>query len=363
LVCQWFANFLGAISKEQYSQMNIIRSVEQNGTIAPCALNYLGEIPSQFLYLNQHARRHPLGIYNVSLEQVEKDFDKLLTRYFESLKFLRGNIHIDGNLIKDNLNEGYDDLLLAQKGVIHSLRAHIDDCYSVLATFIDPTNISGKPANTNFTDRWLKSLNFSSLGSFNDSISSYKNDYLAPLVNGLKHRQSRLRGLFFYKYDDVRIGYYLEDSDIDGIPGPSPNVHKDRNSAFSFGRDILFNLYHVYFISEMLVEAVKAALEHYHSYSLKPRSVESRSEIWLKILRQVSEIRPSAFPDEIERPFACLTFADKGEQSSFFLRYPVLMFPPRFPQGMRVMSTIHLDGVGLTYKLPYLQMSRYGGVR
>lgn len=343
--------------------MDIVRSVEQDGTIAPSALNYLGEIPKQYLYLNHYARRHPLGIYNVSLEQLEKDFDKLLAEYFESLKFLRGNVHIDGTLIRDNLNEGYSDLLEAQKNLIHSLRSHIDDCYSVLASLVDAANQPNKAANIIFTDRWLKAINFPSLGGFNASISFYKNDYLAPLVNGLKHRQSRLRGLFFYKYGHVRLGYFLEEPDVDGIAGPSPNVHKDRNSAFSFGRDIIFNIYHVYFISEMLVDAVKSALHHYHSYSLNPEKSESRNEKWLNILRKASAIHSSAFPDEIERSFACLTFSGQGKQSSSVLRYPVLMFPPRFPRGMRIMSTIHLDGVGLSYKLPYVQMTKYGGVR
>src|SRR5947209_656999 len=120
--------------------MDIVRSFEQDGTIAPSALNYLGEIPKQYLYLNHHARRHPLGIYNVSLEQLEKDFDKLLAEYFGNLKFLRENVHIDGTLIRDNLSEGYIDLLEAQKNFIHSLRSHIDDCYTVLATLVDVAN-------------------------------------------------------------------------------------------------------------------------------------------------------------------------------------------------------------------------------
>lgn len=343
--------------------MNIVRSVEQDGTIAASALNYLGEIPKQYLYLNHHARRHPLGIYNVSLEQLEKDFDKLLAEYFRSLKFLRSNIHIDGTLIRDNLNESYIDLLEAQKSLIHSLRAHIDDCYSVLASLVDVTNLPNKAANITFTDKWLKAIQFPALSAFNASISFYKNDYLAPLVNGLKHRQSRLRGIFFYKHADVRLGYFLEGPDVDGIAGPSSNVHKDRNSAFSFGRDIIFNLYHVYFISNALVEAVKAALTHYHSYSLKPTKTDARNNKWLNILRKASEIHSSAFPDEIERAFACLTLADNREQPYSVLRYPVIMFPPRFPQGMKVMSTIHLDGVGMSYKIPYLQKTKYGGAR
>ena len=239
--------------------MKVVRSVQHDGTLAPRALNYLGEIPERYLYLHSHARRHPLGIYNVSLDQLEKDFGRLLAEHSETLKFLKGNVHIDGTLIKDNFNTGYNDLLDAQKSLIHSLRAHIDDCYAVLASLVDPSNLPAKSATITFTARWLKAVKFPSLDMFNDAISFYKNEYLGPLVNGLKHRQSRLRGLIFYKYSDVRLGYYLEEPDVDGIPGPSPSVHKDRNSAFSFQRDMYFNLYNVYFISEVLAEAVSAA--------------------------------------------------------------------------------------------------------
>jgi hypothetical protein len=343
--------------------MRIIRSIMQDGTLAPAAVNYLGEIPEEYLYLSNHARRHPLGTYNVSLELLERDFGRLLRVHSEELKFLRDNISVDGTLLRDNFNTGYNDLLEAQKNLIHSLRAHIDDCYAVLASLVAPANLPNKAASIIFTDKWLKTVKFPSLDVFNDAISFYKNEYLAPLVNGLKHRQSRLRGLFFYKYSDVRLGYYLEDADVDGIPGLSPNVHKDRNSAYSFTRDIVFSLYGVYLISEVLVEAVKAALLHHHAYGLTPRKTDLRSDAWLGILRQASDLVESSFPDEIERPFACLTLIDKEIDSALSLRYPALMYPPRFPQGMHVMGTIHLDGVGKTYKIPYLQPTKYGGVK
>lgn len=343
--------------------MWVVRSARQDETLAPVAVNYLGEIPEKYLHLNNHARRHPLGIYNISLEQLEKDFGRLLRVHFEELKFLRDNIGADGTLLRDNFNTGYNDLLDAQKNLIHSIRAYIDDCYAVLASLIDPASLSNKAASVSFTDKWLRAIKFPPLDTFNDAISFYKNEYLAPLVNGLKHRQSRLRGLFFYKYSDVRLGYYLEDPDVDGIPGPSPHVHKDRNSAFSFTRDIVFNLYGVYSISEALVEAVKTALFQYHAYTLTHRKTDSRHEAWFTILRQASDLAPSFFPDEIERPFACITLMDRAEDSALSLRFPVLMYPPRFPQGMHVMSTIHFDGVGKTYKIPYLQRSKYGSVK
>src|SRR5262249_33635600 len=147
------------------------------------------------------------------------------------------------------------------------------------------------------------------LKSFNREIAFFKNDWIGPLVNGLKHRQCRLKGLFFYRYYDIRLGYYLEDSDTDGIPGPSPLVHKDRNSAFSFARDIRLNLFHVYRTSEALVNALKEALRTMYAFDLKPNKNDVRNEKWKGILEQLQAIPVRVFPDEMEQSIASVTYS------------------------------------------------------
>jgi len=338
--------------------MRIARAQNDDGTVAPSAVNYLGEIPSTYLYLNQHARRHPLALYNVSLHQLADHFNQLLTQYFKTYNLIdeKGDAPSEG--------EHYAHLLDAQKGLIHSLREHVDDCYLILASLADPGGVPLKAAKRRFTEHWLEAVGFPTLDSFSQSIVEYRHEYLSPLVNGLKHKQCRLRGLFFHKRMDVRLGYYLEEPDADGVPGPSLGVHKDGNSAFSFARDILFNLYYVYYISEMLVEAVKGALHQYHSFSLEFRKAESENERWLDLLRQASRIRPSVFPDEVEKPFPYFTFTEgEGGRAEMVLMYPVTMIPLSFPPGMRISGTFIGDGVTKTFKVPYLIRSKYGGVR
>jgi hypothetical protein len=343
--------------------MDILRSHKEHGTLAPAALNYLPEIPSEYLFVHEHARRHPLGIYNVSLDQLEKAFNRVLSCYLDCVEFLKRNIRLDGELENDNLNEGYNDLLDAQKNLIHSLRSHIDDCYAVLAALVDPASLSNDLSRIRFTDRWLKVAKFGGYDSFSSAISNFKDEYLGPIVNGIKHRQCRLRPLFFYKYSDIRLGYYLEDSDTDGVPGPSPKVHRDRNTAFSFAKHLRLNLFYVYHTSEALSRALKTSLMNMHSFDLKPNHAGSRSEAWESIFRQLSKNPLRVFPDELEENLALVTYSEMKGPHFVELGFPYLIWSPRFPPNMKIKSSFELDGVGKQYKLPYLAPSNYGRVK
>lgn len=337
--------------------MRIARSQEKDGTVAPNAVNYLGEVPATYIHLNQHARRHPLAIYNVSLHQLAEHTGQLLSEYFKAQQ------HIEERSDSPDGREHYARPLEAQTRLIHSLREHVDDCYLILASLVDPAGMPPKAAKQRFTERWLEASGFPTLDSFSQSIVGYRHEYLSPLVNGLKHKQCRLRGLFFHKPTDIRLGYYLEEPDTDGVPCPSISVHTDGNSAFSFPRDILFNLYHVYYVSEMLVEAVKGALQQYHPFTLKPRKTDSENEVWLNILRQGARLRPSVFPDEVDKPFPYFSFTEVGEDGAeVVLMYPVTVIPLSFPQGMQISGVFMGDGVTKTFKLPYVKRSKYGGV-
>jgi hypothetical protein len=338
--------------------MRIARSKNQDGTLAPSALNYLEHIPDNYHFLNQHARRPPVGIYNVSFEQLTADFGNLLDEYFKTREFIREHANEFPNGEKY-----YEGLLKAQKDLIHSLQAHVDDCYAILASLIDPASVSAKVAKIRFTDRWLDTIGFPTLDTFKKSISEYRDNYLAHLVNGLKHRQNRLRGIFFYNASEVRLGYYLEEPDTDGVPGPSFNLHEDGNTAFSFAKDILFNLYHVYYLSEMLVDAFSSALQHYQSFTLNPQKVSSENDKWLDVLRRAFRIHPQVFPSELDKPYPYFSFTENDSDQSLVLMYPVTLIPLKFPQGMRIFGIFKADGVSKSFRIPYLKRSKYGGIR
>ena len=183
------------------SEMRIERSIKNDGTLAPTAINYLGQIPSHFHFINQHTRRAPLAIYNVSVEQLAADFEKALDEYESTLNFISSH--------ERNMPTGddfYRGLLDAQKSVILSLQAHIDDCYSILASLVDPAIVPHKANKIRFADKWLEAVNFPTLSSFSVAVAECRGNRLAALVNGLKNRQNRLRGIFFHNSNEVRLG-------------------------------------------------------------------------------------------------------------------------------------------------------------
>lgn len=95
--------------------MRIERSIKRDGTLAPSAVNFLGHIPSQYQFVHERARRAPLALYNVSIEQVLKDFTTVLDEYDKAGAFISNN--------RDKLTGGdyYEPLLLAQKNASDKL--------------------------------------------------------------------------------------------------------------------------------------------------------------------------------------------------------------------------------------------------
>jgi hypothetical protein len=256
----------------------------------------------------------------------------------------------------------YEPLLIAQKNLIHSIQAHIDDCYSILASLVDPATVPTNASRTKFTDKWLDRVGFPSISQFRIAVSECRDSRLAPLVNGLKHRQNRLRGIFFQNADEVRLGYYLEEPDLNGVIGPSAAVHEDSNSAFSFAKDLRLAAFNVYRLSEALAAAVTVAQQHYHNVTLNSERA-AESERWLKVIKRIVGIKPLVFPDEIDKPYPYFSLTEDHEDTSLVMMYPVTLIPLRFPQGMNIRWLSKGDGVSRTFRIPYVKPSRYGRAR
>lgn len=335
--------------------MRIERSIKKNGTLAPSAINLLRQIQSQHQFLHERARRSPLAVYNVSVEQLLSDFVAVLDAYQETADFIAtkrkaapgGDTH-------------YESLLAAQKSLIHSLQAHIDDCYSILASLVDPTTVRTNASTIRFTDKWLDRVGFPTILQFRDAVSECRNDRLAPLVNGLKHRQNRLRGLYFENANEVRLGYYLEEPDVNGVIGPSAAIHEDSNSAFSFAKDLRLAAFNVYRLSEALVDAVSGALRHYHGVTLQPELTKNENDNWSSVIGRVVGIKPLVFPDEIDKPYPYFSLTKDHEDTELVMIYPVTLIPLRFPQGMKINWLSKGDGVSRTFRIPYVKPSKYG---
>src|SRR5450755_4538388 len=107
----------------------ITRSLAIDGTFRPEAVNFLGNIPDKALFHVQHGLRHPESLYQFSLDKVAAAFTRVAEAYFSKTWEYR-----------DQRSGALDlgDLLHYQEDFLHVVREHLDDCYLVLKTLVDP---------------------------------------------------------------------------------------------------------------------------------------------------------------------------------------------------------------------------------
>jgi len=308
----------------------------------PLATRYLGEIPDQFLFHRQHALRHPLATYNISLQQVANELRRVLD-YHDAMRRCwkeQGPSRTEP--------QPYTELLSAQKDLIYSLREHIDDCHLILQSLVNPAGVSVSEPGA---DVFLRAVKFPTLTTFFQPLKPFMDDYLLPMANRLKHKQGRLRGCMFFNDSEIRLGYFLEELDNKEVAGPSETLHPG-NTAFSFARELRLSLFHVYFASERLVKAITGALRSMHQCSLaQPGALTYSNLSWRQIVRRISELPLAVFPQEVQLPFPDV----KLTKEELVLEYLAQNRRLDFPETMRILMSTQGDGVTTSFRLPYLR--------
>jgi hypothetical protein len=308
----------------------------------PVAVRYLGEIPDRFLFHRQHALRHPLATYKISLEQLANEFRRVLNHHDAMQRYWKAH----GPSTTEP--QPYTELLAAQRSLIYSLREHIDDCHLVLQSLVDPATVNVSQPGA---DAFLRAARFPTLTTFFQPLKPFLDGYLLPMVNKLKHKQGRLRGCMFFNYSEIRLGYFLEEVDDMEVAGPSETLHPG-NTAFSFARDVRLNLFHVYFASARLVKAIAGALRSLHRYRLaQPAPLTYCNLLWRQIARRASELPLAVFPQELQLGFPDVKLTDEG----LVLEYPAQDPRLDFPGAMRVVTSTQGDGVTKSFRFPYLR--------
>jgi|ERR1051325_1113105 hypothetical protein len=320
--------------------MKITRSIQKDGNFAPAAVNYLINIPEAFLFHERHGLRHPFSIYHVSLRAVTDGFARVLEEHSNEVKLYR----TQGDL------KFFKKLLRAQQNLLYSLREHIDDCYSVFKTLVDPARVNKKIV---FTDKYLHTAKFKEVDKFDKSIQSYKQHYLSPLVNSLKHSHARLQGFYCHNQSQIRLGYYLEEMRKDMVVGPSVRVHKDGNSAFSFSRDLILNLFNVYYISEQLITSVQRFLKATYDFELVQSKQNGYEEI-KQAIEHAARMPQEFFSDELLKPCATIFIESDSNESRCVLSYPTTPVERSFPLGLRMACFMYPDSKSKKFKLPYV---------
>jgi hypothetical protein len=138
----------------------------------------------------------------------------------------------------------------------------------------------------------------------------------------------------------------------DKVIGPSVRVHKDGNSAFSFSRDIIFNLFALYDVSEKLVDSVRRYLKHNYKLDLLPAKQDERAGV-KQIIESGSKVEQKFFPDELVKPCATVSLKSDSKDSKLILIYPTNPKEHSFPANLKIACFMEPDSKSKIFKLPY----------
>lgn len=316
--------------------MLIRRSLDKDGNLLPAAWNSIAAIPDSYLHHLAHGKRHPKSAYLTSLrlitEQWLKTLDVLDKLYNEH--FWLGK------------ESNYPELLAEYRELLYRINEHFDACFSVLRSLCDP-DVS--PA-TIFDSRYLSNAKFPGWKQFRETINPYRENHIGVLVNTLKHSQGELCPIFFYSTVQFRPGYYLRDILPDGALGPSPKLHENANTAFSFSRDMLLNLWWLYRTGDALAKTISGALQAMHGVQIQPQAKEDPDIQWNSLISRCARLRPEFFPDELKKPYPRILYESNSRSMS--IEFPTTARGQK-DCPTRVSASLTVDGAHPGNKFPY----------
>ncbi|MDD5688943.1 MAG: hypothetical protein PHQ76_01530 [Caldisericia bacterium] len=288
--------------------MKIVTDINLN----PNIIKYLQGVEDKYLFYKNYNLKHPLALYDTSffnkLEETLKDFFKIYD-----------NLTIEDFKPKENKNQSDDkgrEVIKIYKTFLYSLREHLDDCFNVIKIFVQPQPYFKDDRNQ---CNWLiKNLPIE-IKDFFENIKDYKT-YLDNIVNELKHRNGILNYVTFYNEKDGKfcMGYYIANVKNNEYQ-PIDYIHKEfqgESTAFSFNRDVRYNVFNVFYVSEVIVSFLKGiGIKIDPSSIMIKRAPDQRRQLYQKIMNMPKVF----FPDEYFKdvPSVCLL-----KNGSLKLEYP-----------------------------------------
>jgi len=217
---------------------------------------------------------------------------------------------------------------------------------------ISPVNGKYYP-KTIFSNQYLSKIKFPGFKSFERKIAFYKNNYVGAIVNSIKHKHRKLRGIYFYGKDNGQIfipGYYVEGVSKKGRLAPCRSVHQDENSAFSFNRDIKLHIWYLFLIDEALSDAIKAAKT---TWNIRENAQTENIEQFdlSNLLEKISALPHQFYDDEQLKPTVRIEQDDRGYE----LEYPYKKGRRAPPENMGIISMPIVDMTLPSIALPYFK--------
>lgn len=323
--------------------ISLIRDKRTHGTCLPEPVNVLNSLPASVQYHNHHSIRPAPAIYNISLTPIRKAFVAVLTeieRCDAECTFSTEQVKFD-----------MASLLTAQSDLLLKMASHIDECYLILKALQPPVVVANPHP---FTDKWLQQAQHPTVANFKREIEPYR-AFLAPLVNRIKHNQSRLRSVMFYWPKVTLPGYFIEGVFPDGAVGPDSEIHKT-GGAYSFARDIRTHFSALYLIGNALTLAVRKGLFKQQGVKIKPQIATPEASVedeLLDIARRISRLPEFVFPDENQRVPSVSLFENESTKQLILAPHSahLFAFPP---PGSFASATTEGDGHTRSFRIPYL---------
>jgi hypothetical protein len=235
------------------------------------------------------------------------------------------------------------DLLRDQESFLRALQEHLDDCYLVLKTLVDPSRATKNPL---FAEKYVTENRLPGAKTFHSAIVDYKTTL--RIANKLKHQQGRLRGVALWLPDGAHLGYFLEEPDALGQIGPSPDLHPDQG-CFSFARDLTWHLFNIYACSEKLLTAIGTAVSALHGTKLSTKPTTG-DKTWDHVVDLACSIPQAFFPKEVPKHAAIFWRHDGGRKLT--TRYPQ-QIRLTFPSAISASCSTVVDGHAAAHKVPF----------
>ena len=310
----------------------ITRLSSDPGGLRPDVVELLSTIP---LTASRHTElevRPPAAAYNSSLQDVFSAFSACLDvvdAFPQNTRWIR------------EVQDWEREIVPRIERLLYKLAEHLEHCLHI-ATSLLPEGSSNRK------DHRIK--------VYESGVTSYKK-HVAAVVNAIKHKQRRIRGIVMYEDDQYSLGYYIETVGtfgglLDPVMLPDPTIHAHADTAFSINRDLRYHLSNVYLVGRHLGTAV-AALSKVAPSGNPIRHADLDERIFA-ITRRVANLPSVFYPDELRKPVPSVGAgeAESGERTVWF-EYPSIRLHPTRLNGPRISVSTLGDGTTRNAKLPY----------
>lgn len=307
--------------------------------LSPNVQKFLPFIADEFFFHKNYGLKHPSAIYNSSVGKIEASLKDFLDIYN---KFTG----VDFESVEKKYNT---ELTKNYKHFLYSLREHLDDCFHIIKCFTEPPLKEKSDRNQ---AAWLKKNHNETTKDFFEAIKSYK-DYIDQVVNELKHNNGSIQGTAFYNEETPSehcLGFFIANV-IDGVYEPVEKIHpkmQDIYTAFSYRRDLTYNLYNVFLISEEILNFIKSNTKV--DFSLISPTLTKAPDSKIELYKQVMGMPLVHFPDEYVKPVPSVSVT---KQNTLKLDYPSQL-TIRSNKLNRVVTNHIGDGHTATFRVPYM---------